>query len=219
MTSQHIEIDLTAYTGIVKIAFYGESLIDGNGDNDLFVDNVTINPISTICNSPIALASSGINETSARLYWTAGGTETSWNLRYKKVVDPTYIDIPNITAQPYTLTGLTAGIAYVWNIQAICSSSLTSPWSIDNNFTLTGISNNSLLGLNVYSYNNHINVINNDHIFVQEVAVYDVLGKIVAKYDINSSDNILINTNYSIGNYIIKVVTKDKVGTYKLFIK
>lgn len=219
MTSQHIEIDLTAYTGIVKIAFYGESLIDGNGDNDLFVDNVTVNPISTICNSPVALASSGINETSARLYWTAGGTETSWNLRYKKVVDPTYIDIPNITAQPYTLTGLTAGIAYVWNIQAICSSSLTSPWSIDNNFTLTGITNNSLLGLNVYSYNNQINVINNDHIFIQEVAVYDVLGKIVAKYDINSSDNILINTNYSIGNYIIKVVTKDKVGTYKLFIK
>lgn len=39
----HITIDLSAYTGDVKIAFYGESTVSAsNEDNDLHIDNVTI---------------------------------------------------------------------------------------------------------------------------------------------------------------------------------
>ena len=38
-TGQHEIIDLTGYTGVVMLGFYGESTVS-NGDNDLFVDNV-----------------------------------------------------------------------------------------------------------------------------------------------------------------------------------
>jgi len=40
-TGEEIVIDLAAYSGIVKIGFYGESTVT-NADNDLFVDNVTV---------------------------------------------------------------------------------------------------------------------------------------------------------------------------------
>ena len=42
-TGEHVSIDLMAYAGkTVKIAFYGESTVTGNGDNDLHIDNVGV---------------------------------------------------------------------------------------------------------------------------------------------------------------------------------
>ena len=46
---QHITLDLTSYSGAVKIGFYGESTVS-NGNMDLFVDNVQVREIPT---SPI----------------------------------------------------------------------------------------------------------------------------------------------------------------------
>jgi len=41
-TGVHVSIPLDAYTGIKYIAFYGESTVSGNGDNNLYVDNVKV---------------------------------------------------------------------------------------------------------------------------------------------------------------------------------
>lgn len=40
-TGEHITINLSAYTGVVKIGFYGESTLS-NADNDLFIDNISL---------------------------------------------------------------------------------------------------------------------------------------------------------------------------------
>ncbi len=45
MDGEHVEITLTGYTGLVKIALYGEST-ESNADNDLFVDNFELNMIT-----------------------------------------------------------------------------------------------------------------------------------------------------------------------------
>jgi len=180
--------------------------------------NVVIN--SETCNAPTALVVSSINVTGASLSWTNGGTETAWNIHYKKVADATYTNVANTSTKPYILTALQPSSAYVWNVQAVCSGMLTSIWSADNTFTTTvGIENNSLSALKVYSYENQVNVINNGTLLVKEVVIYDVLGQEVGKFAINSTDNILINTNLTIGNYVVKVITAQQVGTYKLFIK
>ena len=46
ITGENIVIDLSSYTGIIKLGFYGESTVS-NADNDLFVDNVTVEEIPT----------------------------------------------------------------------------------------------------------------------------------------------------------------------------
>jgi len=46
-TGEHIILDMTGYTGTVKIGFYGESLTS-DADNDLSIDNVTITPIQNM---------------------------------------------------------------------------------------------------------------------------------------------------------------------------
>ncbi len=45
-TGQHEIIDLTGYTGVIMLGFYGESTVS-NGDNDLFIDNVMVQEIPT----------------------------------------------------------------------------------------------------------------------------------------------------------------------------
>ncbi len=65
---QHITLDLTSYSGTVKIGFYGESTVS-NGDMDLFVDNVQVREIPT---SPIFSVSP-----SSKDYGTVNLTESS----------------------------------------------------------------------------------------------------------------------------------------------
>ncbi|MBZ0243886.1 MAG: choice-of-anchor D domain-containing protein, partial [Bacteroidales bacterium] len=45
-TGENVMINLSSYSGIVQIGFYGESTVS-NADNDLFVDNVTVEEIPT----------------------------------------------------------------------------------------------------------------------------------------------------------------------------
>ncbi len=41
---EHVKIDLSGYTGVIKLGFYGESTVS-NEDNDLFIDNISITEI------------------------------------------------------------------------------------------------------------------------------------------------------------------------------
>jgi hypothetical protein len=217
-----VSLPLSGLTANTQYEFQVKAVCSATvGDTSAWAAVATFTTLATpTCPAPTALVVSAINTAGANLNWTAGGTETAWNIRYKKVVDATYTNVNNTTTKPYVLTGLQASTAYVWNVQAICSGTLSSAWSVDNTFTTTvGIDNNSLNGMSVYSYNNQINVINNGNILVKEVVIYDMIGQQVGAYAINSTDNILINSNLTIGNYVVKVITENKVGNYKLFIK
>jgi hypothetical protein len=173
-----------------------------------------------ICNAPTLLTSTAISESGATLGWTANNSESAWNIRYKKASEVLYNEISNTALNPYTLNGLEQNTAYTWSVQAICTNN-TSVWTSDSLFSTTnvGLFNNSLNSFNVYSIGNHVNVVNRNNLLVKEIYIYDVLGQEVGKFAINSTDNILINTNLTIGNYVVKLITAEQVGTYKLFIK
>lgn len=71
-TGQNISIDLSSYAGrTVKVAFYGESTVTSNGDNDLHIDNVCFN---TSCTPPSMTLSGG------NLTCTLGGSCTGRTL-------------------------------------------------------------------------------------------------------------------------------------------
>ncbi len=221
-TATAITLPVTGLTANTQYEFQVQAVCSATaGDTSAWATAATFTTLAdATCPEPTALVVSAISEVGATLNWTAGGTETAWNIRYKKVADATYTNIANTSTKPYVLTGLQSSTAYVWNVQAVCSSTLTSAWSADNTFNTTvGIDNNTLTNLSVFSYDNQINVINSGNILVKSVVIYNMIGQEVGTYAINSTDNILVNTNLVIGTYMVKVVTADKVGTYKLFIK
>ena len=66
-SAEQIIIDLSDYTGLVKIAFYAFSPI-ANNDIDFFVDNFLINT-KPPCTQPTSLSASNITDTEATLSW------------------------------------------------------------------------------------------------------------------------------------------------------
>ena len=81
------------------------------------------------CYAPTNLQVSNITENSATITWTAGGSETAWNLQYKAATDNEWGAIIPVTTNTYHLSGLTPETTYQVRLQAVCGNSETSDWT------------------------------------------------------------------------------------------
>jgi len=89
------------------------------------------------CGTPTGLASSSITNTSATVSWTAVTGAVTYNLQWKASSSSTWTTVSGITTTSRNLTGLTAGTAYQFQVQTICSGG-TSAYSAPSSFTTTG---------------------------------------------------------------------------------
>jgi len=121
--AQEVVIDLSAYIGNnIKIAWY----FNGNSfDTERwFIDNIVLDLLPT-CPQPKALNVTNIAQNSASLGWTAGGTETKWNVEigYPGFAYGSGSEIQSFTAttsNPLPVSNLQAGTFYEFYVQADC---------------------------------------------------------------------------------------------------
>ena len=105
-----------------------------------YIDNLVISSSVTpsTCTAPTGVAASNVSQTSATITWTAGGTETAWELQYKAASASSWSNSINVMGTPsHNLTGLTAGTQYQVRVRAVCSATETSNWSATATFTTT----------------------------------------------------------------------------------
>src|SRR5690554_5594033 len=85
------------------------------------------------CPSPTALLATGLSEITADIVWTAGGSETAWNISWGTPGytpgDGNEINTVTVTSASYQITGLTANTDYDIYIQADCGGGDQSAWS------------------------------------------------------------------------------------------
>ena len=98
-----------------------------------FTSNCSAGPLGP-CDAPSNIVSSNISQTGATVSWTAGGSETQWNLQYKSINDADWNPIITTTAPTYTFTGLTSNTIYLIRVQAVCTVGV-SDWSMTASFT------------------------------------------------------------------------------------
>ncbi|WP_298901354.1 choice-of-anchor L domain-containing protein [uncultured Psychroserpens sp.] len=127
---QHI--DITAYSNAaMQVRFIYN---DGNVWAWYWlVDNVQV--YNSTCNFPSGITVTNITSTSADISWTAGGTETEWEV----VVQPLGTGEPTgsgtaTTDNPFTATGLSAITEYEVFVRANCGADGFSIWSSVGNF-------------------------------------------------------------------------------------
>ena len=133
ITGQYETIDLSSYAGQnIAVAFYAESTVSG-GDNNLHLDNVSIDYIPS-CPKPTGLAYSDVTGHTANLTWTPGAEgQTQWQICLNGDEENL---IPVTSAEgAYTLTGLTGTTPYTAKVRAYCSETDQSPWSNQVSFT------------------------------------------------------------------------------------
>uniref|UniRef100_UPI00261360E4 choice-of-anchor L domain-containing protein n=1 Tax=uncultured Lacinutrix sp. TaxID=574032 RepID=UPI00261360E4 len=130
-------IDLSALTitGDVQARFtFSEIITPGDFYDDIAIDDVTFDELPS-CSNPSALTFVSATATTADLSWTAGGSETAWEI----VVQPAGTGAPTgagtaITNNPYTATGLTPVTDYEAYVRANCGTEF-SIWLGPVNFT------------------------------------------------------------------------------------
>ncbi|MBO2525409.1 MAG: hypothetical protein CW341_06910 [Bacteroidetes bacterium] len=111
-------ISLAAYAGrSIVLQFFSNA---NCGSGAIFVDNVAIEEAPS-CMKPSAITVGTVTETTAQVSWTAGGSETEWEVSYT-IGDQTITE--TTTENPYTITGLSASTHYVlpFSVKAICSA-------------------------------------------------------------------------------------------------
>ena len=134
-----VYIDMAGFSGqTVRVAFYGESTIAGNGDNDLHIDNVSID-LPPTCYRPIGLTASDVTNHSAKLSWTPGiEDQTAWQIAYRKgttfnpadtTLDWTTVTTVDVTTNPYTFVKtLDPASTYYMYVRANCGDGDYSEW-------------------------------------------------------------------------------------------
>jgi hypothetical protein len=89
------------------------------------------------CGTPTGLNTTGITNTSATCNWTAVSGGSTYNLQWKLNSGSTWTTVSGITSTTYTLSGLTAGTTYNYQVQAVCSGT-SGTYSSPVSFTTTG---------------------------------------------------------------------------------
>ena len=109
-----------------------------NGTNKIKIDCGLVNIHSITIETPSLPAPSSFTATpsynSASLSWTAGGTETKWQIKYNEGEDfnpeeeGTMVSDNPVTTKAYTLSGLEEGIIYYAYIRAYGDNDTYSDW-------------------------------------------------------------------------------------------
>ena len=122
-------VSLADYAGeTIILQFFANA---NYGYGAMFVKNIRIIAASS-CTKPSALSCTAVTANSATLSWSAGGSETAWNIRYKADGDADWSEVAVTAAQlidgKYTIPGLSDNTHYTAQVQANCGGE-QSEWN------------------------------------------------------------------------------------------
>ncbi|MBP3739934.1 MAG: fibronectin type III domain-containing protein [Bacteroidales bacterium] len=128
-------VDLSDYVGnVVRIAFYGESTVDG-GDNNLHIDNIQVNvPPTCMPVTGFTVVNDMTTAHTATLNWVSDAG--SYQVEYKAAADTAW-ETEATSDTNYTLTGLNPTTTYNVRVKAICDGDDESDYSGTLSFTTT----------------------------------------------------------------------------------
>lgn len=87
--------------------------------------------VAPACIAPTAYTSTGITSSSATFTWTAGGSETSWDVFVGSTPNGTTVPTATTSTTSYTATGLTVGNTYSVYVRANCGGT-NSAWVLSS---------------------------------------------------------------------------------------
>jgi hypothetical protein len=141
-----------ALTGLAGSTVYQARVQSSDGTNNAIWSHIP-NPAGTgggynatgtfstlaSCPVPTGLNNATLLSTSSNFTWTAGGSESAWDVYYgsSPLTAPTATTIPTVTTSvaSYSATGLTAATAYSVYVRANCGAGDLSSWTIAKTFT------------------------------------------------------------------------------------
>ena len=183
-------------------------------------------PFSTIaipeCVAPTNLRVENVTTNSATLLWDADDINLSWVINWRASAETSWNEVLDLDKTFYELTKLEANTSYIWRVKATCDEERQSGWSEQNKFTtLTNVAVDNILfsDLNVYAKSGVINVINSQAIFINTISIYTINGALVATFDVNTVDNVIIPTDVTDNIVLLGIQCGNQTSVIKVALK
>jgi hypothetical protein len=134
-SGESVIIDLSSYTGTIKVGFYAQSEVS-NTDYNVYIDNFVIREIPD-CPEPTNMTTTEITANSAKFSWIEAGTALSWEVEYDTTgfTPGTGRFDTIVVADSVNISNLMSSTTYDWYVRAICGPGDTSVWSGPETFT------------------------------------------------------------------------------------
>lgn len=161
------------------------------------------------CAIPTDLVVSTIAANSALATWTAGGSESSWEVECKLDSSTSWSSATVFTAS-FSLIGLQSNSNYEVRVKAICASN-ESAFTTPVIFTTlgVGIEENELAQLvELYPNPTHSFIdlkFKSDQLQVKDCKIYDMYGKLIRVLTIHSESTSIDVTDFASGVYFIRM--------------
>ncbi len=123
--ARHALIGLAGQSNVIlRLAFGSDGSVQDEG---VAFDSINIFDVS--CPEPSGVNVDNITDISADITWTAGGTETNWEVVVQAAGtgQPTGSGTPTTTNNPYSVSGLTAITDYEVYVRSDCSGEFSRP--------------------------------------------------------------------------------------------
>lgn len=165
----------------------------------------------------------GENPTIATASWSAGGSETQWELVYGEVgFNPENATPIAISTTPiYTMENLTPNTTYEFYVRAICGDELDSDWAGPKLFQTgtMGVSEIEFEGFSYYPVpvENKLNL--KSMVNVEKLEIFNLSGQKLKGFNLNTKNSELDLSTLGAGIYVMKVQINGKVRTFKLIKK
>ena len=186
----------------------------------LFTFTTDCNAMPLTCDAPTNLSVSNVTDNSAIVTWTAGGSETSWDVEYK-LHSASQWQQTTVTQTSFTITGLTASSNYDVRVKALCDNNLESEF-VNGNFTtsvgIDDINFSQNISLLPNPADNYIELRVNSNVEMTEAVVYNAFGQQIQTVQLTDNHARIDLSNMAAGMYFVRVNGEGVTATKK-FIK
>jgi len=171
------------------------------------IDNITA---IQSCLLPTDLQVTNITDQSATATWTAGGTETSWQVAYKLVSATNWTTV-TVDTNSHTMTGLQSGSHYHVRVKAICSSG--ESWFTTPIPFATVVIDENELSKYVTLYPNPTQYlidlkIDRGFLGATECRIYDMYGRLMRVLSIEEEITTIDVSHFASGVYLVRLTTE-----------
>ena len=203
------------------VVLYNEADMSSISTTNLLTFTTDCDAVAPTCDAPTNLNVSNITENSATVSWTAGGSESSWDVEYK-LHSASQWQQTTVAQTSFDITGLTANSNYDVRVKALCGANLESQF-VSTTFTTQGVGIDNITLLNSISLqpnpaDNYIDLTVNSNVAVKEAVVYNAFGQRILTIELNDNHARIDLSDMAAGMYFVRV-NGDNVMATKKFIK
>ena len=143
------EVAFDTYTGTGRFIFFATHIAGSYAYSYPYIDDITLELIPT-CRRPNQLSATNATPNSVDLQWNERSGATQWQIEYgPQGFTPGTGTVVTVSANPFTLTGLTPGFQGEFRVRSICSATDTGDYSRG----LCGFATSQIPATLPYNYN------------------------------------------------------------------